>query len=184
MKQSRVASRYAAALMRLTAEQDKPELVAKGLMTVRQAVAESRELRRLLESPIISKDRKKTVLSEVFKRKVPVVVQSYLALIVEKGRENALAEILERYVELRDESLGIVVVSVRGVSELSPKQTKALTQQLEKFTQKKVRIVFSLDKALKGGFVARIGDTVLDGSIQRQLDILRTRFKEGAFEAN
>jgi F-type H+-transporting ATPase subunit delta len=184
MKQSRVAGRYAAALMLLTEEYAKPETVVKGLMTVRQAIADSRDLRRLLESPVVSKERKKSVLAEIFKRKIPPPVQSYLALIVEKGRENALPEILDRYMVLRDEALGIVAVDVRTASEFSPKQSKALTKQLEQYTQKKVRVVFSIDKSLKGGFVARIGDTMLDGTIRRQLDILRTRFKEGAFDSN
>ncbi|MCX6138134.1 MAG: ATP synthase F1 subunit delta [Ignavibacteriales bacterium] len=184
MKQSRVAGRYAAALMRLTAEQKRPETVVKGLMTVRQAIAGSRELRRMLESPVVSKERKKIVMAEIFKRKIPTVVQSYLGLIVEKGRENALAEILDRYAVLRDEALGIIAVDVRTALAFSPKQSKSLTQQLEQYTQKKVRVVFSIDKSLKGGFVARIGDTMLDGTIRRQLDILRTRFKEGAFDSN
>ena len=184
MGQSRVAHRYAAALMRLTAEQEKPETVAKGLMTVSQALTASRELRRLLESPVVSNERKKNVLAEIFKRKITAPVQAYLAVIIDKGRASALAEILHQYFVLRDEVLGIVSVNVSAVAELSPKQSKALKQHLEAYTQKKVRVVFSIDKSLKGGFIARIGDTMIDGSIQRQLEILRTRFKEGAFDSN
>ena len=184
MGQSRVAHRYAAALMRLTAEQEKPETVAKGLMTVSQALAGSRELLRLLESPVVSNERKKNALAEIFKRKITAPVPAYLAMIIDKGRASALAEILQHYFVLRDEALGIVSVNVSAVAELSPKQSKALKQQLEAYTQKKVRVVFSIDKSLKGGFVARIGDTMIDGSIQRQLEILRTRFKEGAFDSN
>ena len=184
MGQSRAAHRYAAALMRLTTEQEKPETVAKGLMIVSQALTVSRELRLLMESPIVSNERKKIALAEIFKRKVTASVQAYLALIIDKGRAGALAEILHQYFVLRDEALGIVSVNVSAVAELSPKQSKVLKQHLEAYTQKKVRVVFSIDKSLKGGFVARIGDTMIDGSIQRQLEILRTRFKEGAFDSN
>jgi F-type H+-transporting ATPase subunit delta len=184
MTHSRVAHRYASALLHLTAEQEKPDAVAAGLMVVKNAVDASRDLRRFLESPVVSKEKKKEVLRTMFKRKVPAAVQLYLAGLVDKGRENALGEILRQYFLLRDESLGIVAVDVKTASKFTPKQSKALTQQLELYTQKKVRITFSLDTALKGGFVARIGDTMLDASITRQIEILRTHFKDGAFEQN
>jgi F-type H+-transporting ATPase subunit delta len=45
-------------------------------------------------------------------------------------------------------------------------------------TRKSVRIAFSVDKQLKGGFVARVGDTVFDGSLRRQLELLREHFVE------
>jgi len=37
---------------------------------------------------------------------------------------------------------------------------------------------------LKGGFVAKVGDTTLDGSIRRQLEILRSRLKDGSASKN
>jgi len=36
----------------------------------------------------------------------------------------------------------------------------------------------SVEHELIGGFVARIGDTVFDGSVKQQLEILRKRFAE------
>jgi len=37
---------------------------------------------------------------------------------------------------------------------------------------------------LKGGFVAKVGDTTLDGSVRRQLEKLRSRLKNGAATKN
>lgn len=184
MSNLRVAKRYASALMELTGENKKPEAIANDLLTVQSAIKASKELRLLLASPVVPKEKKKAVVAGIFNKKIGDVAQHYLASIVEKRREDILPEILEQYFLLRDEQLGIVSVNVRTAVEFSAAQEKALIKQLESFTQKKVRVSFSLDKILKGGFVANVGDTTLDGSIRRQLELLRSRLKNGSVSKN
>jgi len=77
-----------------------------------------------------------------------------------------------------------VSVDVRTAIGFSAAQENSLKTQLEAYTQKKVRVSFSLDTMLKGGFVAKVGDTTLDGSIRRQLEILRARLKDGSASKN
>jgi len=180
MSNIRVATRYASALMELTNEQKKSDAIADDLLVVKSAVDASRELRNLLASPVVAKEKKQAVIRDIFKKKISEVVLGYLLQIVEKGRENVLGEILAQYFVLRDEQLGIVRVSVKTTVEFSPKQEKDLVKQLEAMTKKKVEIAFCLDKSIKGGFVARVGDTVLDGSIKRQLEILKLKLKQGS----
>lgn len=181
MMNVRVATRYASALMELTNEQKKSDAVADDLLTVKNALDGSRELRNVLASPIIPKEKKQTIIREVFKKKISDVVLKYMNEIINKGREHMLREILTQYFVLRDEQLGIVRVEVKTSVEFSTKQEKELTRQLETMTKKKVEITFSLDNSIKGGFVARVGDTVLDGSIRRQLEILKMKLKQGTF---
>jgi F-type H+-transporting ATPase subunit delta len=184
MSNLRVAKRYASALMALTADSKKPEGIANDLLMVQTAISSSRELRSLLASPVVSKEKKKVVITEIFAKKIGEDVLHYLDEIIAKRRENVLGEALVQYFLLRDEKLGIVSVDVRTSTEFSAAQEKSLMKQLEDYTQKKVRILFSIDKMLKGGFVAKVGDTTLDGSISRQLEILRARLKDGSASKN
>ena len=179
MNNLRVAKRYASALMALTGAAKSPEAIAGDLLDVQTTIRSSKELRTLLASPVVPKDKKKSVVAEIFTKKIGEPVQQYLAAMIEKGRGDTIAETLVQYFLLRDEQLGIVSVNVRSAVEFSPLQEKALTQQLEGITMKKVRVTFSLDKMLKGGFVAKVGDTMLDGSVRRQLELLRARLKDG-----
>lgn len=181
MSNLRVATRYASALMELTNEQKKSGAVADDLMIVKTAVDSSRELRALLASPVVPKEKKQAVLRDVFKKKISETVLGYMTEIVVKGRENILGEILSQYFVLRDEQLGIVRVQVKTSVEFSAKQEKDLAKQLEAMTKKKIEVTFSLDASLKGGFIARVGDTVLDGSVKRQLEILKVKLKQGSF---
>lgn len=180
MSNIRVATRYASALMALTNEQKKSNAIAAELLIVKEVIASSRPLRNILASPIVNKEKKQAILQDLFKKRISSAVLGYLHEIVGKGREEILGEILAQYFIMRDNELGIVRVEVKTSVEFSTKQEKDLVKQLEAMTKKKVEIVFSLDKAIKGGFVARVGDTVLDGSIRRQLEILKVKLQQGS----
>lgn len=180
MSNLRVAHRYASALMALTNEQKKPDAIADDLMVVLHAVDASRELRSMLASPVVNTEKKRSIVRDIFKKKIGDLVLLYLDAIVRKGRENLLHDILKQYFILRDIDLGIVRVAVKTSVDFSPKQEKDLQKQLEGMTKKKVEITYSVDKNIKGGFVARLNDTVLDGSVQRQLELLKIKLKQGS----
>ena len=150
MSNLRVAKRYASALMVLTGEAKHPEPIADDLLTVQSAITSSKELRSLLASPIVSKEKKKAVIAELFSKKIGTEVSQYLAAIIEKRRENVLPEVLEQYFLLRDEQLGIVSVTVRSAVKFSAEQEKSLVRQLESFTQKKVPCLIQPRQSFKG----------------------------------
>jgi F-type H+-transporting ATPase subunit delta len=180
MSAYRVARRYAEAVIRLAEDQKQGERLAGDLEVIQKAIKLSVELQSFLKSPVISKEKKRAVLSELFKVKVGTLAFDFLNLLVEKGREDALDSILVEYFKMRDEQLGIMTLELRAAVDLSIDQQKSIAKRFEEMTRKKVRVVFSVDKQLKAGFVARVGDTVYDGSVSRQLELLRTRFAEGA----
>jgi len=69
-------------------------------------------------------------------------------------------------------------VYVKSAAELSAQQTVQLEQRFEAYSKKKVRVDVTLDPKLIGGFIARIGDTMFDGSVKRQLELLRKKFTD------
>jgi len=67
---------------------------------------------------------------------------------------------------------------------LTPAQEEELTRALGRATGKTVRLRLSVDPAIRGGLLVRVGDTVLDASIRRQLELLKARFLEGGPSTN
>lgn len=179
MKNVRVAHRYAEALVELTERRKEIEGTTKDLELLRQFIEGSREFLLFLRSPIIAKTKKSEILGTMFAGKVQKTTAEFLEMLIDKGREELLPDIIDQVSAIRDEREGIINVAVKTATDFSKDQLASLEKKLETFTQKKVRISFNLDKQLKGGFVARVGDTVLDGSIKRQLELLRERFAEG-----
>ncbi|MBI3580389.1 MAG: ATP synthase F1 subunit delta [Ignavibacteriales bacterium] len=179
MKQLRVARRYAEAVMGLAEEQKKLDRVAEDFQALHRILKESREFVAFLRSPVVTKEKKKAAFAELSKNRFGDLTLHFFNMLVEKGREDALTEILEQFFTLRDDKLGIVTVEVKAATDLSKEQHDTIARRFEGITKKKVRVTFSLDKGLKGGFVAKVGDTVFDGSIRRQLELMRQRFAEG-----
>ena len=179
MSAYRVARRYAEAAIELAEDQKQGERLAGDLELILMAMKESVDLQRFLKSPVISKEKKRTVLAALFKAKVGTLAFDFLNLLVEKGREDVLDSILVEYFKMRDDQLGIMTLELRAAVDLTSDQQKTIAKRFEDMTRKKIRVVFSVDKQLKGGFVARVGDTVYDGSVSRQLELLRNRFAEG-----
>ncbi len=184
MSTMRVAKRYAEALMESAQEEKILDAVTKDIGMIAGVVRASKEFRVFLASPIVPVDKKRKVIDEMFSRKLKPMTMAFLRLLIDKGREGVLPDIITQFGLLRDEALGIISVEVRAAVELSGPQEKALSKQLEQYTGKKVRVTFSLDTSVKGGFIARAGDTVFDASVRRQLEILRERFVEGSVERN
>ena len=118
-------------------------------------------------------------LRELFGSSINKATMSFIELLVEKKREEHLLEVIEQYFALRDAKYSIVNVDVSSAVEITSQQGKSLTEKLEQYTKKKVRVRFALDTALKGGLVVRIGDTVHDSSIKRQWELMREQFMDG-----
>ena len=175
----KVARRYAEAAYELAEEQKLGERFAADLAVIQDAIKSSREFVAFLKSPIISKDRKHAVLAELFKTKISSFAFNFLNLLVEKGREELVGDIAREFFKLRDDRQGFVTLEVQAATGMTSDQQEMIVKRFESLSGKKVRAAFSIDKELKGGFVARIGDTVYDGSLLRQLELLRERFAEG-----
>ena len=70
---------------------------------------------------------------------------------------------------------GIAEAEISSPVELSAAQKKRLAQTLERLTGKKIQAKYSLDPALLGGAVVRVGDTIYDGSVRNSLNEMRAR---------
>ena len=179
MKNTRVARRYAQALMQSADSVKAIDAYANDLELIKKTVSGSRELRLFINRPIVSVEKKMASLRELFGSSINKATMSFIELLVEKKREEHLLEVIEQYFALRDAKYGIVNVDVSSAVEITSQQGKSLTEKLEQYTKKKVRVRFALDTALKGGLVVRIGDTVHDSSIKRQLELVRAQFIDG-----
>ena len=107
-----------------------------------------------------------------------------MKFIVDKHREEFLGNIIEKFLELRDAQLGIINVDVKTAFEFSEDQKLKLKNKLEKIFDKQVRLKFSIDKEIIGGFVAKINDTIYNASTKHQLEQLKKEFFKSSIQLN
>jgi F-type H+-transporting ATPase subunit delta len=176
----RAASRYARAFLDLAEERKKIDEATRDFEHIEALLRSSRDFVLFLRSPIINKEKKKGILAELLKGKVGELTHRLVEMLCAKGREMLLPDIIKQFYELRDRRLGILHAVVRTAAPFRKEQEERLMHRLEQLTKKRVQLEFAVDPTLKGGFRVQIDDTVWDGTVAHQLQILRKRFAEGA----
>ena len=171
-----VARRYARALFGIGVDAGKFEALGDELGVLAALWSESDELRQALENPIFRPEQKRAVLQSILPKVAPTPeVQRFVLLLLDRRRIVLLPAIARAYRDLTDAYVGRVRAEVISAEELSAATLDRVRRSLEQRTGKKVLIHSTVDPALIGGVVARVGDLVLDGSLRTQLDDLRTR---------
>lgn len=177
---SRVARRYALAMFDSLPEGEERAKIFASLTDLHDIFHSSRELQHFFASPIIPFAKKEQVLEILFRDRVVPAIYDMLQFLLVKRREGLLHEIIEAIFELDTTHRGVTTVDVQSQSSMPPEQREHLEKKLAELTGGPVSASYSEDSALIGGLVVRVGDTVYDGSVRRQLQLLRTRFISGA----
>ena len=175
-----VARRYALALTEEAQASSQLADIDADIDTMAQTVEQSRDLRQMLESPVIPVAKKDTVLRRLFEGTVSDLALRFVGLLTSKDRAALLPDVLDAYRALRDERTGTVEATVRTAKPLSPTEVDRLTAALEARADATVRVRYEIDPSLIGGLVVRMGDVVYDQSVKHQLDTLRDQFAERA----
>ncbi len=184
MSISKVANRYALSLFENSIEKNNLEIVYEDIKLVIKTFDESNELRRAVESPVIKPELKISVLDEIFSNKLSMDTLKFVSFIVDKKREKILYEIVNRFVDMRNEHLGIVEMELKTPFDFTKEQISNLKDKFETILKKKVIMEIKIDKNIIGGFIAKVGDTVYDASVVNQLDLLKKEFKLGGLALN
>jgi F-type H+-transporting ATPase subunit delta len=167
---------YANALADVVLQQGAAEPTRKQLGEFQAAYKESPELRNFMASPAVSREAKHGVVEKLVARLgASRVLRNFLFVIVDNQRSHLLPEIAASFEQVLRQRQGVAEAQVSSAVALSDTQRKALLRNLESLTGKKIQANFSLDPALLGGAVVRIGDTIYDGSVRNQLNRLRAR---------
>lgn len=176
MKNKKTAHRYAHALLELANEKKSLDRIYEDILYIHNVIGQSEDFRTFLKNPIISHVEKKNTFKALFEKHVSKEVLNFADTLCMKNREDILDEIIEEFISLRNEQLGVIQAEVVSVVDLDSKQIETLTGKLTAMTGKRPQLRFSKDPKLVGGFLVRIGDTVIDGSVRRQLEKLREQF--------
>jgi F-type H+-transporting ATPase subunit delta len=122
---------------------------------------------------LVPPQAKKETLNRIFAEDLDGFVLNFLFLLIDKRREPALPAIISEYVRLANEARNIAEAEVFTAKELSQDQLEALAAKLSKGTGKNIVLKTTLDQALIGGIIVKIGDKLIDGSVGRQLKVMK-----------
>ena len=172
MMGSMVARRYALALFQLVKEQQLIDTVEEELRVVKEVFFVNEDLKAVLQSPKVSREKKKAILSTAFAAVNPLVLNT-LMLLVDRHRENEIIDVANEFSELANEERGVEAANVFSVRPLTDDERTALSVSFaKKIGKTPPRPENIVDSDLLGGIKIRIGNRIFDGSLRGKLDRL------------
>ena len=112
-------------------------------------------------------------MSDLLGGKATPATVNLVGMVVGNGRIRDLPAMVDAMVATSARQADKEVAEVRSAIALTEDQKSRLADALGKATGKQVEVKVIIDTSLKGGVIARVGDTVIDGSVRRRLEQLR-----------
>ena len=166
-------SAYADALILIAEAEGHVERIEEELFRVARAFEGSDELRTTLSDAVIPVDRRLGIVEDLLGAKGSPLTTAMVSFIVAAGRARDLPAIADAFVARAAERRAEEVAEVRSAVPLDEDQQRRLADALGKATGKRVTVKVIIDPTVLGGLVAKVGDTVIDGSVRHRLDQLK-----------
>lgn len=166
---------YARAVIALAEGEDALDAVGNELRSIAEAVEGNDELRQhLTDIQLPVGQRLKFIESDVLQAAHPAT-RSALAMLIAAERAGELGAIADTVATQAAASRDREVAEVYVAEALDEPRQRALVEALERATGKRLDVQMRVDPSVVGGVRAKIGDTVIDGTVARRLQELRTR---------
>lgn len=176
-----VTSRYARAFADV-AEERKLDVAAirEQLRTFVALMDESPALRSVWDNPSVPAEQKRNLLDALVERAAAFrETRNFLAVLIDRRRIAALAEIARQFQTEMNQRLGIAEAEVTSARPLPDEEKRFLEAQLTALTGKKILANYHEDPALLGGAMVRVGSTIYDGSVKGQLRKIKETLSAG-----
>jgi F-type H+-transporting ATPase subunit delta len=164
---------YAQAVLAMARAEGAIDRVEDELFRVARTVEGNDSLRSTLTDIQIPIEKRAGVVEELLGARAHPVTTASVVAIVLAGRAHDLSAIIDAFVGDAAELRAEVVAEVRSAYPLDADQQARLADALGAATKKKVTVKVIIDPSVLGGIVARVGDTVIDGSVRSRLEQLR-----------
>jgi F-type H+-transporting ATPase subunit delta len=169
-----LARRYARAAIEIGTTHGNLDAIGADLRSLAHAMHTSAELVTVLTNPAIRRADRRKVIDGLLQRIEAAQHTRNLVYLLLDGERLGSLEAISREVDAMIEArAGRLSAEVTSARPLDATQLSQITAALEQLSGKKLAVTRREDPDLLGGVVAKLGDTVYDGSLRTQLRTLR-----------
>ena len=175
-----VAKRYARSLISIGQEDGQYRPYGEELDRFEELLSTNEQLREVMENPIYNVNDQKALLKTLSSRlSLSPMVTNFLNLLLDKRRMSYFLDICRQYRNMIEDISGITSATIVSAIELPKEDIEKIRERFSKITGKEVHVNVEKDPSLIGGLVAKIGDTLYDGSIRTQLYTIKELLAKG-----
>ncbi len=173
-----LSGRYATALFDLAIDGKALDSVGTSLATLKDALAASADLETLTTSPMMTRKQTSAGIAAVAGALgLDKLTTSFLGVLAQNRRLATLPHIIRDFQALAAARRGEITARVTAAHPLSAAQQKALTAKLKAGIGRDVALDITIDPAILGGLVVRVGSRMIDSSLKTRLDALGQALK-------
>jgi F-type H+-transporting ATPase subunit delta len=173
-----IAHRYATAIFELAAEDGSLDKIAGDFAALKDMLARSADLKRLVRSPLFSREQQGKGMSLILdKAGAGTLSRNFVLLLARKRRLFALPGIIRAFETLLAKHRGEIEAEVTSARPLSSGETAELEAVLNAKLGRRPRLSTHVDPRLLGGLKVKLGSRMIDTSLRTKLDGLRAAMK-------
>jgi F-type H+-transporting ATPase subunit delta len=165
----RLGGIYAQALFELAERSKMLDSVKDDLDAVRNVSIEVRDFGALMVSPYFSTEYKGQIIQKMFGGKLSDLTMDFLMVAVRHNRMMFLAQIIDKFNELREIGQGYRIVEVTVTEPMSKEEAKRFSTDMAGALKSKVKLQVSVNPSIIGGTIIRYDGKVIDNSIRGRL---------------
>ncbi len=182
MQNPRLAGRYAKSLLDLAQEQNAVEGIYTDIIGLQKMCASSLELVSLIKSPVIKADKKQAIFKELLDGKLNATTYAFIQLLVNKGREKNLDEIINAFIEQYKVLKNIATVHLTTAAPLSPEMQQVIHNNISsQMPNATLDLHTSVNEDLIGGFTIEANNKFVDASIAYDLKAIQKQFMQNVY---
>jgi F-type H+-transporting ATPase subunit delta len=171
------AKRFAQAAFELAREEDELAAWQENLWRL-ASLLEADELSKFLEAPLVSEADKLSAIKNLLPG-APPLIYNLVGVLLKDGVVSLLPLVAQEVQELIDREQGVERAIVSTAVPVDDDIIDAIRKRLQELTGKQVEITVEVSPSILGGFVARVGDRLIDGSTRTRLRQLKAELMAG-----
>jgi F-type H+-transporting ATPase subunit delta len=153
-----------------------PEDAVKQFRTAESMVTGSRQLHLALLSPIVSKERKRAVITKLAEiLGLHRIICNFLLVVITHRRVLDLKAMRQSFEDVVDDRLGWVRAEIASAHEVAGPQREEIERALGTQLGKFIRATYVVDPSLIGGVRARVASKEYDATVRGKLESMRQR---------
>lgn len=170
-----LVDQYARGLLAIVDAEGATDRVEDELHQFGQALEGNDELRDALSDRQVPVERRMAVVDELLGRRADPQTVAVVSHVIQSGRGRVMIDIIDAFVRAAASQRDRALAEVRTAVELTDEQRERLRTALGQATGREVELKVIIDERVVGGVLATVGDTVIDGTVSRQLARMRSR---------
>jgi F-type H+-transporting ATPase subunit delta len=182
MSNTRLATRYAKSLLDLAIERNELDQAFADMQWLQSLCKGNRDFVNMLRSPVIKSDAKGKIVMAVAQNNIGKLTDTFIHLLINKGREGALPEIASAFIQQYKEYKKIFTVKLTTASPVSEELRNQIVAHIRSTTDmQNIELETVVKEDIIGGFVLQTGDKLVDASVAYDLREIARQFENNDF---